>query len=143
MPESRTTSWVRGGGRPWRAAGNVPGNGAVSRWTWGLRWRPPRTQVGRGRTPEPWKRGPTTSAVAVLLWFARLQFDTEFARYEIRFAGTVTGLNEGSPVRYSGVRVGEVIGVGLDHDDPSQVIVTIQVESTTPVREDTRASLEI
>lgn len=78
-----------------------------------------------------------------VLWFAKLQFDTEFARYDIRFAGTVTGLNEGSPVRYSGVRVGEVIGVRLDHDDPSQVIVTIEVESTTPVREDTRASLEI
>lgn len=78
-----------------------------------------------------------------VLWFARLQFVTEFARYDIRFAGTVTGLNEGSPVRFSGVRVGEVIGVRLDPNDPSQVIVTIEVESTTPVRQDTRASLEI
>lgn len=78
-----------------------------------------------------------------VLWFAKLQFDTEFARYNIRFAGTVTGLNEGSPVRYSGVRVGEVIGVRLDRDEPSKVIVTIEVESNTPVRKDTRASLEI
>ncbi len=78
-----------------------------------------------------------------VLWFAKLQFDTEFARYDIRHGGTVTGLNEGSPVRYSGVRVGEVIQIYLDHDDPSQVVVTIEVESTTPVRQDTRASLEI
>lgn len=78
-----------------------------------------------------------------VLWFAKLQFDTEFAHYNIRFTGTVTGLNEGSPVRYSGVRVGEVIEVRLDHEDPSQVIVTIEVDSTTPVRQDTRASLEI
>jgi phospholipid/cholesterol/gamma-HCH transport system substrate-binding protein len=78
-----------------------------------------------------------------VLWFAKLQFDTEFARYDIRHSGTVTGLNEGGPVRYSGVRVGEVIQIQLDHDDPSQVMVTIEVDSTTPVRQDTRASLEI
>lgn len=78
-----------------------------------------------------------------VLWFAKLQFDAEYARYTIRFAGTVTGLNEGSPVRYSGVRVGEVIAVRLDQEDPSHVLVTIEVESTTPVRQDTRASLEI
>ena len=80
---------------------------------------------------------------AFVLWFAKLQFDTEFARYDIRFTGTVTGLNEGSPVRYSGVRVGAVTDIRLDHDDPSQVVVTIEVESTTPVRQDTHASLEI
>lgn len=78
-----------------------------------------------------------------VLWFAKLEFDTEFARYDIRFTGTVTGLNEGSPVRYSGVRVGAVTEIRLDHEDPSQVVVTIEVESTTPVRQDTHASLEI
>jgi phospholipid/cholesterol/gamma-HCH transport system substrate-binding protein len=80
---------------------------------------------------------------AFVLWFAKLQFDVEFDRYDIRYAGTVTGLNEGSPVRYSGVRVGEVIVIQLDREDPSRVLVTIEVESATPVREDTEASLEI
>jgi phospholipid/cholesterol/gamma-HCH transport system substrate-binding protein len=80
---------------------------------------------------------------AFVLWFAKLQFDTEFARYDVHFTGTVTGLNEGSPVRFSGVRVGEAIDVRLDPDAPSQVIVTIEVDAATPVRQDTRASLEI
>lgn len=84
-----------------------------------------------------------TGLAVFVLWFAKLQFDAEFARYDIRFTGTVTGLNEGSPVRFSGVRVGEVIAVRLDHDDPTQVLVTIEVETTTPIRQDTRASLEI
>ena len=73
---------------------------------------------------------------AFVLWFAKLQFDVEFDRYDIRYAGTVTGLNEGSPVRYSGVRVGEVIVIQLDREDPSRVLVTIEVEAATPVRED-------
>jgi len=80
---------------------------------------------------------------AFVLWFAKLQFDTEFARYDVHFTGTVTGLNQGSPVRFSGVRIGEAIDVRLDPDAPSQVIVTIEVDAATPVRQDTRASLEI
>lgn len=80
---------------------------------------------------------------AFVLWFAKLQFDTEFDHYNIRIAGSVTGLNLGSPVRYSGVRVGEVTSIQLDREQPSEVMVTIEVESITPVREDTTASLEI
>lgn len=80
---------------------------------------------------------------AFVLWFAKLQFDAEFARYDVHFTGTVTGLNEGSPVRFSGVRVGEVIDVRLDPEAPSQVLVTIEIDAATPVREDTLASLEI
>ncbi len=84
-----------------------------------------------------------TGLAVFVLWFAKLQFDTEFARYEIRHSGTVTGLNEGSPVRFSGVRVGEVIEIRLDRDDPGKVMVIIEVETATPVRQDTSASLEI
>jgi len=84
-----------------------------------------------------------TGLAVFVLWFAKLQFETEFARYDVHFGGTVTGLNEGSPVRFSGVRVGEVIDIRLDPEEPSQVLVTIEVDAATPVREDTRASLEI
>ena len=49
--------------------------------------------------------------LAFVLWFARLQLDAEVSRFDILFEGTVTGLSEGSPVRYSGVRVGEVSSI--------------------------------
>lgn len=78
-----------------------------------------------------------------VLWLAKFQFDTEFSRYDIRFAGSVTGLGTGSPVRYSGVRVGEVTDIRLDRDDPGQVLVTVELEAITPVHRDTEASLEI
>ncbi len=81
--------------------------------------------------------------LAFVLWLAKFQFDTEFARYDIVYTSSVTGLRIGSPVRYSGVRVGEVTDVRLDAEQPDQVLVTIEVDATTPVRSDSIATLEI
>jgi len=85
----------------------------------------------------------TVGLVVFVVWLAKFQFDTEFARYDIRFTGSVTGLQTGSPVRYSGVRVGEVIDIRLEPDHPEQVAVTIEIEAKTPIRSDTVATLEI
>ena len=78
-----------------------------------------------------------------VLWLAKFQFDTEFARYDIIYKGSVTGLRIGSPVRYSGVRVGEVTAMSLDGNQPDQVLVVIEVDAMTPVRSDSIATLEI
>ncbi|GAB4393292.1 MAG: MlaD family protein [Kiloniellaceae bacterium] len=78
-----------------------------------------------------------------VLWLAKFQFEEEFARYDIVFESTVTGLREGSAVRYSGVRVGEVISVDLDPDRPTAIRVTIEVQKRTPVRADSLATLEL
>ncbi len=81
--------------------------------------------------------------VVFVIWLAKFQFDTEFARYDLRFTGSVTGLGTASPVRYSGVRVGEVIAISLSPDHPDEVQVTIEIDSKTPVRSDTVATLEL
>ncbi len=81
--------------------------------------------------------------VVFVIWLAKFQFDTEFARYDVRFTGSVTGLGTASPVRYSGVRVGEVIEISLSPDRPEEVQVIIEIESNTPVRSDTVATLEL
>ncbi|MGF1594875.1 MAG: MlaD family protein [Kiloniellaceae bacterium] len=78
-----------------------------------------------------------------VLWLAKFQFDQEFARYDIVFERTVTGLREGSAVRYSGVHVGEVVAVDLDPDRPTAIRVTIEVQKRTPVRADSLATLEL
>lgn len=77
-----------------------------------------------------------------VIWLAKVQIDTTFAYYDIVHRGSVTGLKEGSPVRFSGVRVGQAVTVRLDPQDPSQVRITIEVDRLTPVRSDTEASLE-
>src|SRR3546814_14502021 len=70
-----------------------------------------------------------------VLWLAQFQFEEEYARYDIVFESSVTGLNEGSPVRYRGARVGEVLSVDLDPDRPTAIRVTLEEIGRAPGRE--------
>lgn len=58
------------------------------------------------------------------------------------FTGSVTGLGRGSSVLFNGLRVGEVTSIELQPDDPRRIYAVIQVNATTPIREDTRARIE-
>lgn len=62
--------------------------------------------------------------------------------YRVRFENTVSGLLDGAAVLFNGIRVGEVTDLRLDPDHPKQVIATVAVVSTTPVRADTKVGLE-
>jgi phospholipid/cholesterol/gamma-HCH transport system substrate-binding protein len=77
-----------------------------------------------------------------VLWLAKFQFDTKFSQYDIFFTDSVTGLNAGGAVRYSGVQVGEIVFIGLDKENPKRVRALIEVDATTPVKRDTVASME-
>jgi phospholipid/cholesterol/gamma-HCH transport system substrate-binding protein len=85
----------------------------------------------------------TIGLLAFVVWLAKFQVEQVLAQYDVIYEGSVTGLKEGSPVRFSGVRVGQVTDIGLDPENPSQVRVSIEIEKTTPVRSDTEASLEL
>jgi phospholipid/cholesterol/gamma-HCH transport system substrate-binding protein len=65
----------------------------------------------------------------------------ERSTYRIRFDGSVSGLLLGSGVQFNGIRVGEVTKLGLNADDPRQVIVTVTVNADTPVKADTQVGL--
>jgi phospholipid/cholesterol/gamma-HCH transport system substrate-binding protein len=56
--------------------------------------------------------------------------------------GPVSGLLPGSPVFFNGIRVGEVTALGLRPDNPRQVIATVSIDPSTPVRTDTTVGLE-
>lgn len=81
-------------------------------------------------------------AVAAVVWLADVEFDEEFAKYDIFFEGSVTGLKTGNPVRYRGVPVGVVTDMGINPKNVEQVRVTIEVPRDTPVKTDAVASLE-
>ena len=81
--------------------------------------------------------------IIFVIWLSKFQQEQGVVRYDIFFQGSVTGLADGSPVRYNGVKVGEVVYIGLDRDNPSRVRALIEVEDITPVRVDTQASLAL
>jgi phospholipid/cholesterol/gamma-HCH transport system substrate-binding protein len=62
--------------------------------------------------------------------------------YHVRFDGSVPGLLIGAGVLFNGIRVGEVTDLALAPDSPRRVDATISVASGTPVRADTKVSLE-
>ncbi|HUU25668.1 MAG TPA: ABC-type transport auxiliary lipoprotein family protein [Methyloceanibacter sp.] len=62
--------------------------------------------------------------------------------YRVQFESSVSGLLVGSAVLFNGIRVGDVTGVALNPNAPQQVIAAISVVKHTPIREDTRVSVE-
>ena len=82
------------------------------------------------------------SIIGAVIWLADIDIDSEVASYHILFDGSVTGLRPGNPVRYRGVPVGIVQNMEINPDNVEQVRVTIEVPSTTPIKEDAEASLE-
>jgi phospholipid/cholesterol/gamma-HCH transport system substrate-binding protein len=64
------------------------------------------------------------------------------ATYQIRFDGQVSGLLVGSAVLFNGIRVGEVTGLSLDDDNPKEVLATVEIDPTAPVRADTVVGMD-
>ena len=64
------------------------------------------------------------------------------AVYRVRFESSVSGLLTGAAVLFNGIRVGEVTGLSLRAENPSEVDVTIKVHPQTPVRADTLVDLD-
>ena len=60
----------------------------------------------------------------------------------MRFESSVSGLLKGSAVLFNGIRVGEVTRLELDAAYPRQVLATIAVDRTTPVRVDTFVTID-
>ena len=79
--------------------------------------------------------------VVALLWLAGAQYSAEFAYYRTYFSGAVTGLGDGTVVRYNGINVGHVSKLTFDPDDPKRVIVDLQIDPTLKIHSDSVASI--
>jgi phospholipid/cholesterol/gamma-HCH transport system substrate-binding protein len=76
------------------------------------------------------------------IWFARANLGEESTFYYTYFKGSVTGLSEGSIVRYRGVPVGTVSDIALDAENVELVQVTLALRPNTPIKTDTVAGLQ-
>ena len=82
-----------------------------------------------------------TAIIGFTLWLGSSQFNRDFAIYDVVFPGPVS-LEEGSAVRYIGIKVGEVESVGIDRRDASMVRARLRVDRSTPVKSDSTAIID-
>jgi phospholipid/cholesterol/gamma-HCH transport system substrate-binding protein len=78
-----------------------------------------------------------------IYWYTDSREHREYQRYEIYFDGSVSGLAEGSAVRYLGVDVGRVVRIRLDQRVADRVLALVDIDSTTPVSDRTLAQLSL
>ena len=63
------------------------------------------------------------------------------AIYRIQFDQPVSGLTPGSSVLFNGIRVGVILSLQLDPNDPKRVMTSIAVDPGTPIRADTQVDV--
>ncbi len=78
-----------------------------------------------------------------VLWYSNAGEASEQRRYEIYFEGSVSGLSEGSSVRYLGVVVGRVAHIGIDPRESARVRVVADIGQDAPIGADTVARLTL
>lgn len=81
------------------------------------------------------------AAMGFILWLGQSQFQREYDHYDIIFEGPVS-LEKGAAVRYIGIKVGEVERIAIDRADVSKVRARIRIDSQTPVKEDSVATID-
>jgi phospholipid/cholesterol/gamma-HCH transport system substrate-binding protein len=79
---------------------------------------------------------------ASVLWLARGTLTTQFTKYDIYFAGPVSGLREGSVVEYNGVPVGKVLEVRIDPANVERIRVNIEIDSKVVIKADAKGNVE-
>lgn len=81
--------------------------------------------------------------IAFVIWMAKVEIEGEFTQYAVYFEGSVSGLSTAGDVRFKGIPVGAVKEISIDPINPERIRVIIEVDSSTPVKEDTVAQLEL
>ena len=75
------------------------------------------------------------------VWIAGGRSTEAMTSYTAMFDRDVSGLTLGSPVRYLGVDVGEVVAMNLISNQGTRVSIEVTVAATTPIHQGTYASL--
>jgi phospholipid/cholesterol/gamma-HCH transport system substrate-binding protein len=81
-------------------------------------------------------------AFAFIFVFWMSNFAGGGKRYLIVFENSVSGLTSGSSVNFNGIKVGEVQSFALDPKDARKVQVFISVGENTPIRKNSKASIQ-
>lgn len=78
-----------------------------------------------------------------VLWLAGFGHVSDTRAYRVVFTGSVSGLARGSLVLFNGLHIGEVTDMDFLPNDPGRVAATIVVQNRIPIKQDTKARLEL
>jgi phospholipid/cholesterol/gamma-HCH transport system substrate-binding protein len=81
--------------------------------------------------------------IAFALWLNGTSGKRDSLYYQIRFHESVNGLGDGSPVKYRGVDIGNVVSIKIDLAETNTIITRVRIASDAPVKQDTIAMLKI
>jgi phospholipid/cholesterol/gamma-HCH transport system substrate-binding protein len=85
-----------------------------------------------------------TALIAGVLWLSSgSAFRKTYDTYQVYMRESVSGLSLDAAVRYRGVDVGRVRRIALASQDVEQVLLTLDIERGTPVKQDTIAVLRV
>ena len=85
----------------------------------------------------------TLLAGVFIYWYSEGRERRHYQPFEIYFRGSVSGLQEGGPIRYLGVDVGRVRTIRIDHRDAGRVQVIADIDESTPISAATTAQLSL
>jgi phospholipid/cholesterol/gamma-HCH transport system substrate-binding protein len=81
-------------------------------------------------------------ALSVLGVLVGLRINETFDSYQVRYKVTVSGLEDGAPVKYNGVRLGKVAEIKVNPDDVSEILVVLELVHGTPIKKNVRAVIK-
>ncbi|MCV0424006.1 MAG: MlaD family protein [Roseibium sp.] len=80
-------------------------------------------------------------AFGFVYWLAVTAESRQNVPLKIVYPGPVTGLPVGGQVLFNGIKVGDVKSLDFAPDDPTKVVATVGIKPSTPLRKDTKATL--
>lgn len=83
------------------------------------------------------------ATVGLSLWLAFGNVAYESRTYRVYMNESVSGLFIDAPVKYRGVQVGRVKDLALMPENPEEVQITMDIDASIPIKEDTTAKLDV
>jgi phospholipid/cholesterol/gamma-HCH transport system substrate-binding protein len=84
----------------------------------------------------------TLAMFGFVYWLKKAGGFGEQAVYQVRFSVPVSGLARGSSVLFNGIKIGDVSRVRFDPQRPGDLLATITVAKSAPIRTDTVAGVD-
>lgn len=81
------------------------------------------------------------AAIVFAIWLSSTSTADDQRYYTVVFKQSVTGLSRGSAVQFSGIRIGDIIDLSLDTEDPRIVRARIRIDAEVPINQGTKARL--